>query len=408
MTDRRDERPARDEHTSGDLRATTLDERAALEEIAALRAVLSGLGVTEPQPGVDPDDAEVDAAIARIVALGGARTGAEVDHGTDGEEGAASGVVDLASRRHRRARRRWTATAGVAAAVLVVVGATTLEGRNTPPAVAAGAPPMLDYPVDPGELVVGEGGASAADTLLELADVAAAQQDPEPVGDVQHALSQSWLYSIIGTSVLFEPVVVESWLAPDGSYVAAEWRGGTLGDDGQLRPVDTSPPPTYVDRLPASTFDPDAVADLSLDPAILREQLLASESAVGCTIDPTISSWCLYRAMADLSSRHVVPSAVASAFWTVLAGEPDLTLVGEVTDRLGRRSTAIAMSAGPLERDPTVRVLLVDSATGRLSGREEVTLSSEVLDVTEPTVTEFRYNVTNNWVARVGGPSTGD
>jgi hypothetical protein len=92
----------------------------------------------------------------------------------------------------------------------------------------------------------------------------------------------------------------------------------------------------------------------------------------------------------------------------VLADTPGVTIAGEVTDRIGRRSLAVAVPGNPVEADETLRVLLIDVTTGRLSGREEVTLDSDLLGITEPTVTHFRYQVATDWVARSGGPATGD
>jgi hypothetical protein len=161
-----------------------------------------------------------------------------------------------------------------------------------------------------------------------------------------------------------------------------------------------------VDRLPAGSLDPGAVAELSTEPETLRRELLTSMPGATCTGDA--EPYCLYSALTDLSDRYVVPSGTEAALWTMLADTPGVTLAGEVTDRVGRRSLAIAVPGSPVDSDDTLRVLLIDAATGRLSGREEVTLSSDLLGITEPTVTQFRYQVATDWVSRAGGPATGD
>ncbi|HEY0187788.1 MAG TPA: CU044_5270 family protein [Cellulomonas sp.] len=400
---------------------STEDElRAAQDEIVRLREVMGLLGMTdllpEDGPGSQPDDEATEQEIARILGLPAQDASADelpavTGPGTAGPAAAprtVAPVVDLPVGRPRR--RRWvTVTAGAAAAALIAVGATVLPQLGTESAVADGSPPMLALPIAAADLAAGAGD-PAEETLLELAQQASAQTDPEPGGDVQHSLSQSWLMSTEvtdeGTTTTIDPTVVESWLAPDGSMVSAEWRGAALEADGQLEAVDTSPDEAAVDRFPAGTFDADAVTGLSTDPAVLRTQLLDRLPGLDCTGDA--EPYCLYLALTDLSDRYVVPSATEAALWTMLAEAPGVTVAGEVTDRTGRRSIAISVPGGPTDTAEVVRVLLVDATTGRLSGREEVTISSEVLGITEPTVTQFRYNVTSDRVAEVGGPASDD
>jgi hypothetical protein len=380
------------------------DRDAALDEVAALRAALTSHGV-DPGTGADPepDEAAVAAAIARIVAV--PRDSPSDATPPAGGEAAAGDVVPL---RPRRARRWWTVGAGVAAAAAVGVAVTLLPGNEPAPAVALGSPPMLAYPLDPEQLAAGAG-APARDTLLDLAATAAEQQDPEPAGPVQHSLSQSWLMSTtvdgqgVSTTTI-DPTVVESWIGGDGSWTMAEWRGAHLEADGRLGAPGTAPEDAAVDRFPAGAVDPDAVQDLSLDPETLRAELLEPLAGIGCGPggDPASGAWCLYLAVTDLADRYVMPAALESAVWTVLAEEPGVTLAGEVTDRLGRRTVAVSVPAPADESIPTVRVLLIDPETGRLSGREEVTLSSPLLEITEPTVTLFRYTLASDWVAEVG------
>ncbi|GEL47547.1 hypothetical protein CHO01_26630 [Cellulomonas hominis] len=389
------------------------DVRAALDEVAALRAALERHGLGAPADGTDPadrrDPAEDDAAIARILA-GGAGGGAAGEAAA--APGAPAGAAPVTDLRARRARPWWLA-AGAAAAVVVAVGVSVLPGNEPPPAVATGSPPMLAYPLEPAALARGEG-PPARETLLALAATAAGHADPEPRGDVQHILSQSWLLSTTSqwdgsAESTVDPTVVESWLRPDGSTVSAEWRGEHLQADGRLADVDTSPADAVVDRLRPGSLDPDRVADLSLDPDTLREELREPLAATGCGPDaaPEAGAWCLYRAVTDLSDWYVLPSDLEAAAWTALADEPGVTVAGEVVDRTGRRSVAIAVPPGPLDTDPTVRVLLVDRETGRLSGREEVVLQSQLLGFSEPTVTHFRYTVASDWVPEAGGDRAG-
>ncbi len=398
----------------------------ALAEADALRALLAAHGVGAPAPAAHPGDEELLAGIlatdpsAPVGAPGDAsRVGADPTHGAGTPDGPAAPVVPLrafrrADRAPRRARRWVAAAAGVAAAAIGGTVLALLPLHDPPTAVASGSPPMLAYPVTPEELAAG-GGEPAHDTLLELADAAAAHPDPEPAGDVQHVLAQAWyLSTVVGgdgtpTSTV-DPVVRETWLSPDGSLVALEWRGQHLGEDGLLAAVDTTPADAAVDRIPAGTFDPGLFAAMSEDPATLRAELLdaAGGAAIGCGPDTTYAAWCLYQAAAIVSDGYVLPSTFESTLWTVLADEPGVTLAGEVTDRTGRRAVALGVPGGPPTGVEAVQVLLVDAGTGRMSGHEEVTLRSEPAGIDEPTVTQFRYVVGADLVAEPGGGRAGD
>ncbi|WP_454049502.1 CU044_5270 family protein [Cellulomonas sp. Marseille-Q8402] len=384
-------------------------ERLARAEVAALRDLLDAHGLGAPDAPPAAGRAEDDGAIAAILGRGG-----DVDAaGEAGDDASGAPVVPLRRPATRRpARRRWAVAAGVAAAAVAGVSIALLPPQGAPRAVAVGSPPMLAYPVPPAEL------ASAAveparDTLLTLADAAAAQTDPEAAGTVQHVLSQSWLSSTTatgdgGADTTIDPTVRETWLSADGSLVAAEWRGAELRADGMLEPVDTAPEEAAVDRIPAGTDDPDRAADLSLEPAVLRGQLLelAGGDPIGCGPGTADGAWCVYQGLTVLDA-YVLPSALESAVWSVLAEEPGVGLVGEVTDRAGRRAVGVSVPAGAPDVDPVVRVLLLDAETGRLSGREEVTLSSPAMDITEPTVTTFRYELAADRVAEVGWAGRG-
>lgn len=397
------------------------DRRDARAEVEALRAALARFGLGDPVDGTEPADrrtpVEDDAAIAAI--LQRTPVGAAHDGAAGGATEETARVVELADRRRRHLRRAGLAATSVAAAVLVAVGASVLPGGTPPVAVADGSPQMLAYPIDPAELEQGDG-EPAHDALLGLARTAAAQDDPVPAGDVQHVLSQSWLMSTTvtddATTTTIDPTIDETWLGPDGALVSLQWRGTHLDADGQLVDVGTGPADAAVDRIPPGVFDPGLVAGLSLDPVVLRAQLMAPLAEIGCagasgpsTVagDPGNGAWCLYQAVTSLSAKYVLPSDLEAAIWTVLADEPGVTLAGEVVDRAGRASVAIAVPAVPNDLDPVVRVLLVDRGSGRMSGLEEVTLSSPTFGFDVPTVTQFRYTIESSWVAEPGGGAAG-
>lgn len=394
------------------------DAREARAEVEALRAALDRFGLGDPVDGSDAadrrDPAADDAAIAAILGVAGPAA-ATSDAGTHREPEPDATVVPLAARRTRRLRRAGLAVTSVAAAVLLAVGVATIPGRAPQVAVASGSPSMLAYPIAPEDLAAGDG-EPARDALLGLARTAAAQTDPAPAGDVQHVLQQAWLTSTtagpVGTIPVstVDPTVTETWLGPDGSLVVLQWRGAHMGADGQLTAVETSPADAEVDRLPAGTIDPDLVSGLSLDPDVLRAQLLAS--VPGCAGSPDgdgtgAGGWCIYQAVSQLTDTWVLPSDLEAAIWTVLADEPGVRLAGEVVDRSGRASVAVVVPVGPNDLDPMVRLLLIDRDTGRMSGTEEVTLSSPTFGYDKPTVTQFRYTIASDRVAEQGGAGAG-
>ncbi len=363
------------------------EEHSAAAEVEDLAALLDQVGLGAPAPAEPMTDTEVARGVAAIVR-------AEPDN-----------VVPLRGRR----RSPWRVAAGAAAAVLLAVGIGTMPSHLGDPTAFATAPPMLAYPIDPEALAAGEGD-PAGDQLTALSATAAARVDPEPAGDVQHTLSQSWLLSVnVGddqTTMAVEPTIGETWIAPDGSGTFVQWRGPGLAPSGTLvfdQTVDTAPANADVDVLPAGTFDPDQVADLSRDPATLRAELLDGLASLGCAQPGSPNTAvCLYLAITDLADRLVIPADLDAALWQVLAAEPGLSLAGSVSDRVGKEAVALAFPAADWDTDPTVRVLLIDPDTGSIAGREEVTLSSELLDIQEPTVTQFRYDLAVGWTDVTG------
>lgn len=369
-------------------------ERAARAEVEQLAALLGELGLGTPAPDRPVDPGADDRAIAAITAP------AAREH--------LAPVVPL-----RRRRSPWSIAAGAAAAVLLGVGVALVPSHLGDPTAVAATPPMLAYPIDPEALAAGEG--PSADAELDALSLVAAQRvDPEPAGTVQHTRSQSWLLSVQvdddSTTMAVEPTIGETWTAADGSAVFVQWRGPGLAPSGQLvhdTVVDTAPENAAIDRMPAGTFDAQQAANLSRDPGELRDQLLSSLAAIGCDVpDSPDAAVCLYLAITDLADRLVLPSDLNAALWQVLSDESGITVAGEVTDRLGEGALAFAFPGATWDGDPVVRVLLIDPVSGSIAGREEVTLSSELLQIDQPTVTQFRYDLSVDWTAETGPESS--
>ncbi len=406
----------------------------ALAEVERLRALMGELGLNPPLPDDASGDASGEASeredaerIASIVGLPAARPGEDVDgpgatvapgatrargrRGRAARGPAAPGAPRRPVRRGAgptRARRPGARPVAVAATALLIAALAIIPTWRAPQAEATNAPPMLGYPVAPA-LAASSEALPARDELLALADVAGAQDDASlGTGPVQHVLAQGWLLAVDGDdgAAVIEPTVAESWLGADGSFLSTERRGPALGLDGRLVEVRGVSRMDQGDALPAGTFDASRTASLPRDPAALRQALLERLTGVDC--EGPAASVCLYLAVTDLWDRDVVPADLTAAMWRVLADEPGLTTLGDVTDRAGRDSLAVAFPVVDADADPVVRIALIDTTTGRLSGREEVTLESPALDLTEPTVTQFRYVVDAGRVAELGAEASED
>lgn len=405
----------------------------ALAEVERLRALMDELGLNAPLPAdaadaaTEAEDAERIAWITGLPVTGPADAedpaGAGLPGRPDGERGRSRptrrGLSTPGSRRRSvprgarpaRARRPHARRIVVVAAVLLVAALAVVPTWRAPQADATTSPPMLGYPVAPA-LAASSQAPPAQDQLLALADLASRQDDAAlGTGPVQHVLAQGWYLGVDadpgldpddgGTVIV--PTVAESWLGADGSFLTSERRGPALGLEGRLVKVRGVARVGLGDALPAGTFDATRTATLPRDPVALRAALLERLSGMDCSGDAVAA--CLYLAATDLWDRDVVPADLTAALWRVLADEPGLTTLGDVTDRAGRTSLAVAFPVVSADADPVVRIILIDTGTGRLSGREEVTLDSPSLGLEKPTVTLFRYVVEAGRVSELGAES---
>jgi len=112
----------------------------------------------------------------------------------------------------------------------------------------------------------------------------------------------------------------EQWIAVDGSGRIEEFRSGQRTDTSGEYPA-------------GGLFGP---ADLPLGPAELARELATwcRPSESGDWLDALATVWAV----------QVVSPQVQAALLRILAGQPDLTDLGAVTDRIGRRGVAGATS----------------------------------------------------------------
>lgn len=394
-----------------DLASHDIDELRALMRAHHLLpdippALLAPAPATAGSTTTRPDDdatAASEAMLARILAT--PRPAARPEHAA---VAAAGGTVPRAPR-DRRGRpgglRRRTALIAVAAATAVV--AVVVPQITSPSdAVAGGAPPLTYSLGDPAD-AWGTTLPSAHDALDDLAEIAGDAPDLPRTGDVQRTDVYSWASEYDGTtgeSAVY-PTGEQRWLAADGSARVDQRRADPVTYDGQ---IDTASGPSAAgaeasDSLPPGTFDPAAASDLPTDPDALGAALLA-QMPEGLATEPGQDDVILAQSVVQQYQLTVVPQDVASGMWSALADSPSVRLVGDTTDRLGRPGVAVAVPDTLNEEAgvQAVLVLIISPTDGQLMGTEQVTVTSPLLDVDEPTVTEFTAITGRAWVAELG------
>ncbi|MBB5785916.1 hypothetical protein [Jiangella mangrovi] len=182
------------------------------------------------------------------------------------------------------------------------------------------------------------------------------------------------------------PVLREQRLLADGSVHLRETQGEARFPTAEWSASDESAAAGTVlldETLPAGGLPSAYPAQLATDPAALREQLLTVWPQA---TDPAAA---LFQALHEVGSTRPVDGPVQAAALTMLAHEPGVVALGAATDRRGRDAVAFATDSADSGLDRRY-VLLVDPATGRMLGYEEIlTGDTGLLDVKSPAVTAY-------------------
>lgn len=334
----------------------------------------------------------------------GHQRGAPVLPAVPGEHRATGTTVR--SEPHRR--RRATRLAAVAAATLVVA-LVAAEGSRAQQAMASTVPSLSYGSGDLAESTPEELPDAGA-TLRDLAD--AARQTPEPArtGTVQHVVAQEWLGetgpapSGPGQTTAVYPTVTERWLAVDGSGLITQRRAAAVTYDGA---IDSEAGPSPAGDLSSDVVLPgtfDDVARLPRDPAALTAEIVG-RSPAECSLDGW-AGYCLTEQVQAYFGSGVVPQDLAGAFWDTLSQQPTVRLLGPTTDRAGREGTAVAVEVPKIPEDPStdesVLVVIVSEETGQMLSTETLTLRSDLLGITSPTVTGFSAVTRSEYTTEVG------
>lgn len=367
------------------------------------RTETDGAGVSTGTRPADHATAASEVMLARILAT--PRPAARPEHAAaGGTVGPATGGRTGRGDRPRGLSRR-TALLAVAAATAVV--AVVVPQITSPSDAVAGGAPPLTYSLGTPAEAWGTSLPSAHDALGDLAEVAGDAPDLPRTGDVQRIDLYSWASEYdasTGESTVY-PTGEQRWLAADGSTRVDQRRADPVTYDGQ---IDTTSGPSAAgaessDSMPPGTLDPTAVSDLPTDPDELGAALLA-QMPEGLATRPGQDDVILAQSVVQQYQFTVVPQDVASGMWSALAEYPSVRLVGDTTDRLGRPGVAVAVPDTLNEESgfEAVLVLIISPTDGQLMGTEQVTLTSPLLDVDEPTVTDFTAITGRAWVAGLG------
>ncbi|MBY6540303.1 hypothetical protein HQ325_16640 [Rhodococcus sp. BP-349] len=276
-------------------------------------------------------------------------------------------------------RRRGPVLVAAAAAVALVVGIGGAAGvLRTPPGTDGAIPaaPVFALPPASGEsftLTSADGAARQAPPLNfvsfdepvttpevvgALADLAASVP-PQQDGPFEYIRLRSWgLYTAQTTEgTVFDygisDITREDWRAEDGSGLMI------TTEDGRSDTV----------TVPEQPFNPGAAIPDATTVAEVRDALLQSRGGSVTTarwVDEYAQAW----------AGQVLTPQQNAAYLEILQDEPDLDVVGETTDRVGRRGIALSAST------PDVRiVLIVDPGTGALLDTERIALTTNAVEV---------------------------
>jgi hypothetical protein len=165
---------------------------------------------------------------------------------------------------------------------------------------------------------------------------------------------------------------IHYFFAPDGS---ARARDVTLPETGAVsaRTAHT-PADGYETHPPGWHGNEFGTAHLSVDPAVLAGQLARNEPVSN-------GSYVLARAVGQAARLYCLSAAQRIAILTMLRDQvPDLVSRGTVTDRAGRRGTALTIESGnpqdPNQPTPRARDVLVFDDDGQLLAHELVAVDA--------------------------------
>ncbi|MEV4413796.1 CU044_5270 family protein [Catellatospora sp. NPDC049609] len=292
-------------------------------------------------------------------------------------------------------RRRLVLAATAFAAALAIAGINQLTHPTAGPAP------------EPGEVPHAAGPADARQLLLVAAERTALQGDG--TDRYWHQTSQLGNRYDVGGYFVLGRTEMETWLptfaggtpVKCGTWLGAEpasdadlaawqqagsptsWNSAPRNDPNVGRPIDSQPGARKCGGGPAMTYQlggadltPAQLEELPADPAALKELILTGEAAQRTAegyqpADPArYQAEVLFSAATELLLRLPVSGQVRGAAYAMLADLPDITLVAQATDQLGRTGAGVEYTYRNADGPDHTHRLVVDLATGAMLAEE--------------------------------------
>lgn len=271
------------------------------------------------------------------------------------------------ARRGRDRGRSRTTRLLVAACLAVALALVPWSPRG---AAFAATPELLTY--------TAAAGTQNPETVLRaLAATARTQWRPRGDGPYHYIKSRGWYLatsSLDGAVIDSRIAVVERqmWVARDGS--------------GELRVSDGTP------HAPNRRYGPGELSGIFVD-GTAAESLRAE-------LGPGLAAPRLFEAVRGAWSGQAVPGATQAAMLELLAGMPNLDLLGDTVDRAGRRGIAVATTRHTTVEEQLIMVL--SPHTGALLDYETVVLEPSDLPVRAPATIGYTVFVDSGRCATTG------
>lgn len=333
---------------------------------------------------LDPDLRVLATLLNRIEAEDATESPAVVDVQQDSSPG------------KRRTPPRWPIVTAAAAVLAVVV--VLAQGIWRAPSASATPAPLTYELAQPERL---HEAPLATKQLDALAGLAANHGPPQPSSSAQTQYTESfgWYLSIDNEawSAGILPMWSQLWIGPDGAALSKQTTSPLVRPDGSLdTEFERETPELMVDR-----FEPGSLSEPFVELPAEPDAVLATLRSTTCHNRGGIDS-CLLDEVASLANQHVLSGTDLSRIWSALASEEGVRFLGSVTDRLGRDAVALTAPETRTPSDVHYVVLLVSPEDGGYLGVEKVSIENELLDLTEPAVTEFTTIVTSKLVQNLG------
>lgn len=304
----------------------------------------------------------------------------------------------------RQPRRKFSLSAAGLAAASVGVVMLIIAPWQQERALAI-TPPVLDYEFANARNIAYAPGVPARVELLRLAEAANTAGTETGAGQTQYVLTDNWFATLESTKAAkLVPTIRQSWFRANGTIRVREQTGVPLSPDGRgvTGKADGSSRAPVNETYPPSNIDPAFIRNLDSEPLKARAALLEAGECEDRSAGQSRAS-CLFQQVSTLFTQYVVPPTAAATLWRVLAAEPELRLLGAVTDRAGR--PGVGISIVPTGSPNFRKILIISPRTGELLGTEDILIKDDPsVGVEAPAIYSFTAYLDSRFTRRSGPP----